>query len=540
MLSFPLRNIWGNYNYLRDGVCSSPMSTTAQRQSQQTNINHFVSQFTSRPWLMGTNHFCKLSKDKAGVQCAPVGPKNWGSERNLYSQGVEDALANIESKLAHLQRKLECSSELTSDDRYAWTMWLLASYLRTPTAFLCSAEVSAVMNNSADLFHASYAMLARCVTNPHCIELIANRDWEILTCDKPYFLKPDSGVILTDRLDSEDCLILYPLSPVSCWVATGSGHQFGRASVPYSRVFELNEHILRWSDGSVACTTQFWGERTSMLRDAINRNLASGQYSPPTSGRFFSIGAVQCDGEIRATILAPRGPAVMTVPESTIRPIGGVKRPTIPGLYDVEDAPSIAIGVRYSDDESEIDYGAAAQVMMNIGQVDWAVTFARKALQRDKNDLLSKLVVLASEPNADVGELIPKKADDAAELAIWWAMAKHQPLEGLKITSTWLKGQPDHKRLTQANFLCAVLVYGARLFEALCGKADRLPYLDDNTPLPDGVVELVKKTYSHLGAGVVSEVQDQIGKIDLRASGLASDIQRICGVDQKVRLYRKA
>jgi hypothetical protein len=509
-------------------------------QSKETNINHFVSQFTSRPWLMGTNYFCKLSKGKRGVKCAHVGPKSWGSERNLYSQEVEDAFAKIESKLAQLQKKLEHSHEVTVDERYAWAMWLLASYLRTPTAFLASAEANTMMSNSTDLFDASYGMLARCVTNPFCIDLIANRNWEILTSDKPYFLKPDSGGILTDRLDSEDCLILYPLSPVSCFVAAGNTRGFHRVSVPYSKVFEMNRHILRWSDDSVACSTQFWEDESSLLSDAIELELASGQYSPPTSGRFFSIQTVECEGELRTTILAPRGPALMTAPKSIVRPIDGIARPQIPGLYDVEDAPSIPIAVRYSDNDNEIDYGAAAQVMLNIGQLDLAVNFAHKALQKDENDLLSKLVVLVREPNANVGELTPKGADDAAELAIWWALAKHQPLEGLKIASTWLRQHLDHQRLTQANFLCAFLVYGARLFEALCGRENHLPYLDDSTPLPDGVIELVEKAYSHLDTGVVSEIQDQIGKIDLNASGLAADIQRLCGINQKVRLYRKA
>src|SRR5262249_21693472 len=154
-----------------------------------------------------------------------------------------------------------------------------------------------------------------------------------------------------------------------------------------------------------------------------------------------------------------------------------------------EDAPSIKIGVRYSDVENEINYAAAAQVMQHIGQVDLAANFARKALQIDKDDLLSKLVVLASEPSADVGDLIPRNATEAAELAFWWALAKRQPLEGLKLTSTWLKKNRDHKRLVQANFFCALLVYRTRLFKVICGRAEKLPYLEDDTPLPDGVID---------------------------------------------------
>jgi hypothetical protein len=230
----------------------------------------------------------------------------------------------------------------------------------------------------------------------------------------------------------------------------------------------------------------------------------------------------------------------MTVSESTIRPVDGIPQPRIPGLYDVEDSQSIALEVRFSDTESEVDYAAAAQLMMKIGQTAFAVDFARKALEINKEDLPSKLVVLASQPETDMGELIPKDASEAAELAIWWALAKHQPMEGLKISSTWLRRHRDHERLAQANFLCCFMVYGATLFEALCGRVEKPPYLDDDTPLPDGVIELVKKIYSHSDTDMVSEVQKQIGKMDINASGIAADILRICGLNSKIRLYRKS
>jgi hypothetical protein len=216
------------------------MRTKAQSQAKETNLNHFVSRFTSHPWLMGTNKFYKLWINKTVVQATPVGPKNWGGEEGLYSQDVEDAFEKIETKLVKLHRKFESRSPFSEDERYGWAMWLLATYLRTPAAFLCSAEVGAKIDGFAkDLFTSSYELLARYVINPHCIELIANRDWQVLTCDKPYFLKPDSGVVLTDRLDADDCTILYPISPLSCFIARGTGRNFSTLSVQMERVFAI-------------------------------------------------------------------------------------------------------------------------------------------------------------------------------------------------------------------------------------------------------------------------------------------------------------
>lgn len=490
---------------------------------------------------MGENHFYQLSLNKTVVRAKLAGPKSWGSEENFYSQTVEDAFAKIESKVAQLHEKIKCESDLTVDERYGWSMWLLASYLRTPSAFLSSAAMSEIMDKHVtDLFQTGYNVLAKCVTNSDCIELIADRNWQVLTFERPYFLKPDSGVIMTDRLDNMDGLIVYPLTPFSCFVATGHGRRFARISVQGERVFELNDHILSWSDQSVACTTEVWRGSEELLRRAVQTNLAAGQYTPPTSGRFFSLETVKSDESIRATILGPRGPVVMTVAESAIRPVDVAKRPTIPGLYEVEDAPSIALEVRYTDDDSEVDYAAAAQIMMRIGQSAIAVDFARKALIEDEGDLLSKLVLLASDPGENVGELMPRNATEAAELAIWYCLEKHEPLEGLKISSKWLLEHPDHKRLAQANFLCALLTYGAKLFQALCGSGEKLPYLDDSTPLPDGVVDLVKRAYAASETDIVSELQRQIGNMDLKASGLAADILNVCGLDQKLRLYRRS
>ena len=121
----------------------------------------------------------------------------------------------------------------------------------------------------------------------------------------------------------------------------------------------------------------------------------------------------------------------------------------------------------------------------------------------------------------------------------WWALAKRQPLEGLKLTSIWIKKSPDHKRLVEANFFCALLFYRTRLFKALCGGAETLAYLEDDTPLPDGVISLVKRAYSSSDAGVVSEIQDQIGKMDVKRSGLAADILRVCGLGCNLKLYNR-
>jgi Protein of unknown function (DUF4238) len=236
---------------------------------------------------MGTDRFYKLSFQQSVVKATRAGPRNWGTEEHLYSQGVEDAFEKIETRLAQIHTKLEGESHLTEDERYGWAMWLLASYLRTPFAFLCSAEVSATMNNVAeDLFHSGYAVLAKCVTDPYCIELITNRDWQVLKSETPYFLKPDSGVILTDRLDNKEGSILYPLSPFACFVASGDRASFGRTPVDMEGVLALNNDILRWSDRSSLARQSFGRTKSRDFGMRLRQILPPEDIHRPPLGDF--------------------------------------------------------------------------------------------------------------------------------------------------------------------------------------------------------------------------------------------------------------
>jgi len=174
----------------------------------QTMRNHFVPQFATRPWLLGDDHFVRLSVSNGAVQAVRAGPKSFGSEEDLYHQVIEDAFGDIEHRIAPIHRKLERGEALSQVERNGWAMWLLASYLRTPLAILYSAEANeAVGAFRGDLFRIGTSSLVSVAANPHCIKLIADRRWEILISIDPIWLRPDKGVVLTDRLDAEGCLI---------------------------------------------------------------------------------------------------------------------------------------------------------------------------------------------------------------------------------------------------------------------------------------------------------------------------------------------
>jgi hypothetical protein len=177
--------------------------------------------------------------------------------------------------------------------------------------------------------------------------------------------------------------------------------------------------------------------------------------------------------------------------------------------------------------------------MIRRGRSDLALEFANKARQKDEANLVAKLLVVNLKPNANVGSLTPRDAKDAALLADWYARAQNQPLEGLKITSSWMADNSDDANLIGINFLCAFMVYGPRLFLAMTKGGEKLPYLEDWTPLPQGAIELRNKILSHKYEGNVAAVQRQLGHIAPEPTGLAADILSLCGLADSVVFYHK-
>lgn len=370
--------------------------------------------------------------------------------------------------------------------------------------------------------------------------MVASREWHILRCRHPHLLKPDIGVVLTERLDARDCLMIYPISPFVCFVATGDHPSYTIETVERTRVHGLNRHILEWSDRSVACACAFWHSDQRALTTAVREHLRKGDFVPPSSGRFFSMETLECESALQCLLLAPRGPRLFTIPKQRVRPVEGPQIRKVPGLYEVADIPDVAWKIRYSDNEDEVDLVSLALVLHRAGRGREALAYAKKALASDPEELVTKLIVLCGEPEAPVGELKPKSAEDAADLALWLAQVKKEPLEGLQVTSPWLGRFPEHDGLIGANFLCAFLHYGHRFIDLMLGKEKALPYLAQDTPIPDGVPEFLEKLLSLPEGPLVHDVQRGLCGMDVTATGITADILRLAGANFRLRLYRES
>ena len=78
---------------------------------------------------MGTSQFYKLWADNSGVRATAAGPKSWGAEEYLYTQDVEDAFQDIETRIARLQGKLQSGGATVNG-----TADLVLTFWNHPTA----------------------------------------------------------------------------------------------------------------------------------------------------------------------------------------------------------------------------------------------------------------------------------------------------------------------------------------------------------------------------------------------------------------------
>ena len=206
---------------------------------KQTEYNHYSPKFTNRPWANSDGLIISLRRKAGGknIVRGRTGPNKWGAERNLYSQPLEDALERIESKVRPVYYKLLANNPLTPTDRLIWSRWILCQFSRTPSHILelagleedvlasfpgfaydftpgeIQAKIDAATNHVLDFQDST-----------HLIPFIVLRDWVVLQpAAGEFFIKGDVPVVIRGALIEDDATIVYPLSPIHCFVATVLG-----------------------------------------------------------------------------------------------------------------------------------------------------------------------------------------------------------------------------------------------------------------------------------------------------------------------------
>src|SRR5262245_10298348 len=201
----------------------------------QTINNHYSPVFSNQTWANKDGLIYSFRRESTGrIARGRTGPREWGAEKHLYPQELEDALAKFEDRVARLYRKLTKGELLDPIERLVWSHWILCQFSRTPsfiielaeleedvlTSFPSFSDYAASIDVDAN-FNAALENIRPISNEDKLIPFIVLRDWVILRpAPGEFFIKSDVPVIIRGALVNDEATIVYPLAPDHCFLAT--------------------------------------------------------------------------------------------------------------------------------------------------------------------------------------------------------------------------------------------------------------------------------------------------------------------------------
>jgi hypothetical protein len=103
------------------------------KPTARTKKNHYVPEFTNRPWADADGQVRELHNAPGGGITSRVRSYgDWGYEFFLYPQWLENDFHHVETRAAEAYRKLLAVVPLDGRERYYWIAFLIGQMLRTP------------------------------------------------------------------------------------------------------------------------------------------------------------------------------------------------------------------------------------------------------------------------------------------------------------------------------------------------------------------------------------------------------------------------
>lgn len=180
-------------------------------------LSHFSPKFANKAWGDSDGYtsyfYCPHSEN---VKKAPKGWKQWGRKRGLYSWAVENSLdKELETAAGPIYEKICNYDEITIEERFIWSQFLLSQLVRTPTYIKYEQKACEVFGITSKPEHDR-------VGCRECGDLnfVANRDWILLLAhEDDFFVRSDNPVFQTGFIELPDTCLFYPLTPKLCFVA---------------------------------------------------------------------------------------------------------------------------------------------------------------------------------------------------------------------------------------------------------------------------------------------------------------------------------
>ncbi len=216
-------------------IRSGPRIVLPNQDGQNPTVkNHFIPVFTNRCW---TDKSRKgqirvfLRRIDNGIRSELRSYKDWGFDKNLYRQSLEDYFSVIESKAAKVYSKLLAEEALTQPlDDHWWTVFLVTQFFRSPSFM---SKHNAGMNKyfekcGISVSHPHYRpireiyphLFNRNIATNSLYRMIFDCDWCVFTASsESCFLKPDNPVVILSNQQGGPPSIVYPLSEKKVFMA---------------------------------------------------------------------------------------------------------------------------------------------------------------------------------------------------------------------------------------------------------------------------------------------------------------------------------
>lgn len=192
---------------------------------------HFVPQLTTRPWAdTKSGRFDIFSIGLRGnVEVTRGTAASWGASPFLYTQQLEHLLGLIEGDVKKPYRKLVDVEPLSGMDVRHWIAFLASQLIRTPSFIdkLLPAQKdwiertgTAYPTDPAHLGRAYETLFNNNDFYAACYDLITSRRWSMLRAAAgTSFLKGDNPIVATGDARTDDWQLVYPMTPLRCFVA---------------------------------------------------------------------------------------------------------------------------------------------------------------------------------------------------------------------------------------------------------------------------------------------------------------------------------
>lgn len=196
-------------------------------RSEAVKRNHYIPVFAQRPWADNQNQvFVWRHWVDGGVRHRKRHYSQWGFEKFLYPQRIEEFLEAVETDAAEPYRRLLGGNVLAPNERRILISFFVVQMLRTPRVFAAVALGLGDMSRQGDwkygvdpgsLRRAYETMFNNDDLHARYYSQLARQRWRILRpADGWVFPRIDTGVVVFSALGPKRDSLLFPLSPSRC------------------------------------------------------------------------------------------------------------------------------------------------------------------------------------------------------------------------------------------------------------------------------------------------------------------------------------